>query len=93
MMTQVIGDPQGGNGGTQLLGEFDSSGLRIGWNRATLSDAARAALEGILERNGGVRDRSFELRNGSLALLRCRMLLAATGTQISFDGSQRCRTP
>src|SRR3954465_2175866 len=32
MKTQVIGDPQGGNGGDQLLGEFESSGLRIGWN-------------------------------------------------------------
>ena len=93
MMTQVIGNPQGGNGGDQLLGEFESSGLRIGWNRATLSDAARDALQAILERNGGVRDRSFELRNGSLALLRCRMLPAGTGTQIAFDGSQRRRMP
>jgi hypothetical protein len=93
MMTQVIGDPQGGNSREELLGEFDSTGLRIGWNRATLSDAARDALQAILERNGGVGDRSFELRNGSLALLRCRMLPAGAGTQITFDGSQRRRMP
>jgi hypothetical protein len=88
LMTQVMGKIQGDSSGDQLLGEFESSGLNIGWNRATLSDAARAALHGILERNGGL-DRTFELRHGSLLLLHCRMLQSGGQTQITFDGSRR----
>lgn len=88
-MTQVIGSPHGGNGGDQLLGEIETSGLHIGWNRATLSESARDALRVILGRNGGVMDRSFELRRGPLVLLRCRMLASGTGSQLTFDGSQR----
>ena len=91
LMTQVIGSPQGGNNGAQLLGEIESSGLSIGWNRATLSPPARAALFAILERNGGVNDRSFELRHGSLVLLRCRIQPGGPTPQITFDGSQRRR--
>lgn len=90
-MTQVIGSPHGGNGGEQLLGEIESAGISVGWNRATLTEPARAALQTILERNGGVMDRSFELRHGSLVLLRCRMLANGTRSQLSFDGSQRRR--
>src|SRR5262249_40803231 len=90
LMTQVIGSPRGDDRDNQLLGEIESSGLSIGWNRATLSDSARDALRAILERNGGV-DRSFELRHGSLVLLRCRMLPSATHSQLAFDGSQRRR--
>jgi hypothetical protein len=88
-MTQVFGSPYGGNGGDQLLGEIESSGFSIGWNRATLSESGRGALHAILERNGGVMDRSFELRHGALVLLRCRMLPSGTRSQLSFDGSQR----
>src|SRR5436309_3393452 len=86
LMTQVIGSPQGGNGGDQLLGEIESSGLSIGWNRATLSASARDALQAILEHNGGVLDRGFELRHGTLVLLRCRMLPSATRSELTFDG-------
>jgi len=86
LMTQVL-DP---NGGGQILGEIESAGVRVGWNRATLSQAARAALQAILER-GGMMDRPFELRHGSLVLLRCRMLPGGPLPQISFDGSQRRR--
>ncbi len=88
-MTQVIGSPRGGNGGDEMLGEIDSAGLSVGWNRATLSEAARTALHAILERNGGVTGRSFELRHGSLVLLRCQVV-AGRG-QLSFDGSRRQR--
>jgi hypothetical protein len=48
-------------------------------------------LHAILETNGGVTDRLFELRHGSLVLLRCRMLPGAPPSQFSFDGSQRRR--
>jgi hypothetical protein len=91
-MTQVIGTPHGGNGDAELLGEIESSGLSIGWNRATLSESARDALQAILARNGGV-DRSFELRHGRLVLLRCRMLPSGTRSQLAFDGSHRRREP
>ena len=88
-MTQVIGSPRGGHGGDELLGEIESSGLSIGWNRATLTQSARNALEAILERNGGVLDRGFELRHRALVLLRCRMLPSAAGSKLTFDGSRR----
>lgn len=91
LMTQVIGSTHGGNGGGQFLGEIESAGLQIGWNRATLSPSARVALHAILERSGGVADRSFELRHGSLVLLRCRMLPGGPASQLTFDGSQRRR--
>ena len=90
MMTQVIAISGTGNGGGQVLGEIESAGISVGWNRATLSPAARAALRAILERSGDM-DRSFELRHGSLVLLRCRRLPGGTESQISFDGSQRRR--
>lgn len=90
-MTQVIGSSRGGYGGDELLGEIESSGLSIGWNRATLSQSARDSLEAILERNGGVLDRGFELRHGALVLLRCRMVPSAAGWGLTFDGSQRRR--
>src|SRR5437764_15210617 len=92
-MTQVIGSPHGGNGGSDVLGEIESAGVSVGWNRVTLSESARAALQQILERNGGVMDRSFELRHGSLVLLRCRMLGHGDRSQLTFDGSQRRRGP
>jgi len=88
-MTQVIGARDGGNGAGELLGEIESVGVSVGWNRVTLSETARAALHAILERNGGVMDRSFELRHGALKLLRCRMLGAGTRSQLTFDGSER----
>jgi hypothetical protein len=91
LMTQVFGSADGGNGGGQLLGEIESAGIQIGWNRATLSPAARVALHAILESNGGVTDRLFELRHGSLVLLRCRMLPGGPPSQLTFDGSQRRR--
>ena len=87
LMTQVIGS----SGGGQILGEIESAGVLVGWNRATLSQATRAALHAILERNGGATDRLFALRHGSLVLLRCRMLPGRPPSQISFDGSQRRR--
>jgi hypothetical protein len=90
-MTQVIGSPNGGNGGDEFLGEIESSGLSIGWNRATLSQSARDALQAILARNGGVMDRGFELRHGTLVLLRCRMVPSGTRSELTFDGSQRRR--
>ena len=89
LMTQVVG-PRGGNGDGQILGEIESAGVRVGWNRATLSESVDAALQAILER-GGMMDRPFELRHGSLVLLRCRMLPGGPQSQISFDGSQRRR--
>ena len=88
-MTQVFGSADGGNLGGQMLGEIESAGVQIGWNRATLSPAARVALHAILESNGGVTDRLFELRHGALVLLRCRMLPGEPPSQFSFDGSQR----
>lgn len=91
-MTQVLGKPAfEGSGADQLLGEFESAGLSLGWNRATLTADARAALCQILERGGGAPDRFFELRHGLLVLLRCRMIGAASPMQLSFDGSQRRR--
>ena len=91
LMTQVIGLSAGGSGAAgQFLGEIESAGISVGWNRATLSPPASAALRAILERNGGT-DRSFELRHGSLVLLRCRTLPGGPLSQISFDGSQRRR--
>jgi hypothetical protein len=89
LMTQVIGSAHGGKTGDELLGEFESSGMTVGWNRATLSTAARDALHAILERNGGVLNRAFELRQGPLVLLRCRMLGNHNPSQLTFDGSQR----
>jgi len=91
-MTQVVGKPRDGSGDDQVLGEFESSGLSVGWNRATLSEAARAALQQILEHSGGAIDHPFELRHGVLVLLRCRMLGSGAGSQLSFDGSQRRRS-
>ena len=91
LMTQVIGLSRGGNGGGHMLGEIESAGVSIRWNRATLSPAACGALRAILERNGGVMGRSFELRHGSLVLLRCRMLPGGPLSQITFDSSQRRR--
>lgn len=91
-MTQVVGvSPAGSSSGGGLLGEFESAGLSVGWNRATLTEKARATLEQILERSGGAVDRVFELRHGLLVLLRCRMLGGASPSQLSFDGSQRRR--
>ena len=86
LMTTVIGSSQGGHGGSETLGEIESAGLSIGWNRATLTAAAIAALSGILERNGGAANRSFELHHGSLVLLRCQLIGRG---QLSFDGSRR----
>lgn len=91
LMTQVFGSADGGNGAGQMLGEIESAGVQVGWNRATLSPAARVALHAILATNGGLTDRLFELRHGSLVLLRCRMLPGAPPSQFSFDGSQRRR--
>lgn len=88
LMTSVIGSPRGGHGGSETLGEIESAGLSIGWNRATLTEPASAALGEILERNGGATNRSFELHHGSLVLLRCQMLGRG---QLSFDGSRRRR--
>ena len=90
-MTQVIGTRDGRNGAGELLGEIESADLKIGWNRATLSERAGSALREILDRNGGSADRSFELRQGVLTLLRCRMLAGRAPQQIEFDGSQRFR--
>ena len=89
LMTSVIGSSRGGNGGSEVLGEIESAGLSVGWNRATLSEPAGAALREILERNGGAANRCFELHHGSLVLLRCQ-LLERRG-QLSFDGSRRQR--
>jgi hypothetical protein len=92
-MTQVMGKfATDGSGGEGLLGEFESAGLSVGWNRATLTEKARAALYQILESSGGATDRAFELRHGPLVLLRCRMIGARSPNQLSFDGSQRRRT-
>lgn len=89
LMTQVFGSPRGNSEG-QILGEMESAGIRVGWNRATLLDAARDSLLAILERNGWM-NRPFELRHGSLVLLRCRMLPSGPLSQINFDGCQRRR--
>ena len=88
-MTQVIGSRDGGNGREELLGEIESAGVKIGWNRATLTEPVRAALHAILERNGGVTDRSFQLKQGALTLLRCRVLGGEARSQLTFDGSER----
>jgi hypothetical protein len=88
-MTQVFGARDGGNGAGELLGEIESAGVSVGWNRVTLSESARVALHAILERNGGVMDRPFQLRHGALTLLRCRMLGGGTPSQLTFDGSER----
>src|SRR5437763_14595098 len=88
-MTQVIGARDGGNGAGELLGEIESVGVSVGWNRVRLSETARAALNAILERNGGVMDRSFELRHAALKLLRWRVLRAGTRSQLAFDGSEQ----
>lgn len=90
-MTQVVGKSAAG-GSDEVLGEFESEGLSVGWNRATLTGKARATLREILARGGGAVDRVFELRHGALLLLRCRMLGDGSPLQISFDGSQRRRT-
>lgn len=91
-MTQVVEKLLDGSG-DEILGEFESSGLSVGWNRATLSEQARGALRQILERNGGAIDRLFELRHGALVLLRCRMIGSGTPSQLTFDGSMRRRAP
>ena len=90
-MTQVMGTRDGRSGAEEILGEIESVGLKIGWNRATLSERAGAELREILDRNGGAADRSFELRQGVLTLLRCRILAGRAPQQIEFDGSQRFR--
>ena len=90
-MTQVVGKHPDGSG-EQILGEFESAGLSVGWNRATLSEQARTALSQILERAGGAIDRLFELRHGALVLLRCRILGSGSPGQLSFDGSRRQRS-
>jgi len=76
---------------SEVIGEFESAGLRVGWNRATLSQQAHAALHEILERAGGAINRLFELRHGALVLLRCRLLGDGAPFQLSFDGSRRRR--
>lgn len=91
-MTEVVAKSAAGSWGDEVLGEFESAGLSVGWNRATLTEKARAALHQILERSGGAADRVFELRHGLLLLLRCKMLGAGSPAQLSFDGSQRRRT-
>jgi len=91
-MTQVVGKLQDG-GDDQVLGEFESAGLSVEWNRATLSEQAGAALQQILERSGGAIDRPFELRHGALVLLRCRMISSGAPSQLTFEGSRRRRSP
>ena len=76
---------------SEVIGEFESAGLQVGWNRATLSRQADAALRQILERGGGALDRLFELRHGALVLLRCRLLGDGAPLRLSFDGSRRRR--
>jgi hypothetical protein len=47
-MTQVVGKSAiADSSADDLLGEFESAGLSIGWNRATLTENARAALHQI----------------------------------------------
>jgi len=89
-MTQVVVHGAGA-GGAEVIGEFQSAGLRVGWNKAMLSQQAHAALHEILQRAGGAVDRLFELRHGALVLLRCRLLGDGASLQLSFDGSQRRR--
>ena len=91
-MTQVVVPATGTTGGDVFIGEFESHGLRVGWNRATLSAQAHALLQQMLERDGGAPDRVFELRHGALVLLRCRLLGERGPLQLSFDGSRRRRT-
>lgn len=86
LMTTVIGVSNGAQGARETLGEIESTGLSIGWNRATLSGPANAALRVILERNGGAANRPFELHHGPLVLLRCQLI---GHSQLSFDGSRR----
>jgi len=76
---------------SEVIGEFESAGLRVGWNRATLSQKAHGALHEILERGGGAINRLFELRHGALVLLRCRLLGDGASLQLSFDGNRRRR--
>lgn len=89
-MTQVAVQGTGADS-SEVIGEFESAGLRVGWNRATLSQHAHAALHAILERGGGAIDRLFELRHGALVLLRCKLLGDGASLQLSFDGSRRRR--
>ncbi len=89
-MTQVAVQGTAGENG-EVIGEFESAGLRVGWNKALLSQQAHAALHAILERGGGAIDRFFELRHGALVLLRCRLLGNGASPQLSFDGSRRRR--
>jgi hypothetical protein len=89
-MTQVAVQGTAGDN-SEVIGEFESAGLRIGWNKAILSKQAHAALHAILERGGGAIDRLFELRHGALVLLRCRLLGDGVPLQLSFDGSRRRR--
>jgi hypothetical protein len=89
-MTQVV-VLGAGTGSGEVIGEFQSAGLRVGWNKAMLSQQAHAALHEILERAGGAVDRLFELRHGALVLLRCRLLGNGAAPQLSFDGSRRRR--
>ena len=89
LMTSVVGSSRGGNGGGEVLGEIESAGLSVGWNLATLTEPAIAAVRQILERNGGAANRVFELHHGTLVLLRCQML--GRRGQLSFDGSRRKR--
>ena len=89
-MTQVVVQGAGAGAG-EVIGEFQSAGLRVGWNKATLSQQAHAELHQILERGGGDANRPFELRHGALVLLRCRLLGDGASLQLSFDGSRRRR--
>ena len=89
-MTQVAVQGTAGENG-EVIGEFESAGLQVGWNKATLSRPAHAVLRQILESGGGAMDRLFELRHGALVLLRCRLLGDGSPLQLSFDGSRRRR--
>src|SRR5690349_10490712 len=88
-MTQVVVEgPDAGP--AEVIGEFQSAGLRVGWTKATLSQQAHAALREILERAGGAVDRLFELRHGAMVLLRCK-LVGDGALQLSFEGTRRRR--
>jgi hypothetical protein len=90
LMTSVVGVLAGGDGGPDSLGEIESAGLSIGWNRATLSAGADAALLEILARDGGTPHRAFELHHGALVLLRCQRV---GRSELRFEGSRRRRQP